>query len=352
MSRRFTAFAVAGALLVALVAVASLLPVPYVVYSPGPVEDTLGEWEGEPVITIQGAETFPTEGILDLTTVGVTPVDRRMDLLSALQAWADPDRTVLPRELVYTDDEVTREQVDEANTQLLQRSQETAKVAALRQLGFDVPEVVVVDRVIEGAPADGLLQPGDVIVSVDGATIGTQDDVIDAVTAHEPGEEVEFVVRRDGAEVTVTTGSEAAEDDGRTLVGFLTVPGFEFPVEIDVNIDERIGGPSAGMIFALAIYDTLTPGALLDGMHVAGTGEITGDGEVGPIGGIQQKIAAASDDGAMLFLAPADNCLEAAEADNGDMQVVRIETLVDAIAAVEAAVDGDVDSLPTCDAQS
>jgi PDZ domain-containing protein len=335
--------------LVALIAGASLFPVPYVVYSPGPVEDTLGEWEGEPVIEIHGAETYPTDGVLNLTTVGVTPADRKLDLLRALQAWIDPDRTVVPRELVYPED-ITAEEAREENAQLLERSQESAKVATLRELEIEVPEVVVVDSVVDGAPADGVLVPGDVVISVDGAPIAEPQDVVEAVTAHEPGETVEFVVERDGARRTETVGSQAAEDDGRAIVGFSPTIGYEFPVQIDVNIDERIGGPSAGMIFALAIYDTLTPGALLAGMHVAGTGNISPDGEVGPIGGIQQKIAAASEDGATLFLAPAGNCDEAAVADPGDMRVVRIETLDDAIAAVETAAAGDTDSLPSCSA--
>jgi Lon-like protease len=349
MSRRVSTLAVAGTLLVGLVAAASLFPVPYVVYSPGPVEDTLGVWEGEPVIEISGAETYPTEGVLDLTTVGVTPADRKLGLLTALQAWLDPDRTVIPRELVYPQD-VTAEEAREENAQLLERSQETAKVAALRELGLEVPEVVVVDTVVNDAPADGVLVPGDVVVAVDGTPIAAPQDVVDAVTAHEPGETVEFVVERDGVERTVTVGTQAAEDDGRTIVGFSPTIGYEYPVQIEVNIDERIGGPSAGMVFALAIYDTLTPGALLDGMHVAGTGTISPDGEVGPIGGIQQKIAASSEDGASLFLAPAGNCDEAVLADPGEMRVVRVETLDDAIAAVEGAAAGNTDGLPSCSA--
>jgi PDZ domain-containing protein len=347
MTRRSATLAVAGALLVALIAVASLLPVPYVVYSPGPVEDTLGEWEGEPVIEIAGAETYPTEGILDLTTVGVTPADRKLDLFSALRAWVDNDRAVVPRGLVYPED-ITAEESREANAQLLERSQETAKVAALRKTGHEVPETVVVDSVLEGAPADGVLKPGDVVVSVDGTVIETPQDVVDAVRAHSPGESVEFVLRRDGRDLTETIRTEAAEDDGRAIVGFSPAVGYEFPIEVDVNIDERIGGPSAGMIFALAIYDTLTPGALLDGMHIAGTGEISAAGEVGPIGGIQQKIAAAAEDGATLFLAPTDNCDEAVHSNNGGMRVVPIATLDDAIAAVEAAVAGEDGALPAC----
>ena len=349
MSRRVTTLAVAGALLVALLAAASLFPVPYVVYSPGPVEDTLGEWEGEPVIEIHGADTFPTSGVLDLTTVGVTPADRKLDLLRALQAWVDPDRTVLPREMVYPGD-ITAEEADQQNAQLLERSQESAKVATLRELGQEVPEVVVVDSVLNGAPADGVLVPGDVVISVDGNPISKPEDVVDAVTAHEPGETVEFVLERDGERRTETVGSQAAKQDGRAIVGFSPTIGYEFPVQIDVNIDERIGGPSAGLVFALAIYDTLTRGELLDGMHVAGTGTISPDGEVGPIGGIQQKIAAAEEEGAALFLAPAGNCDEAAAADPGDMRVVRIETLDDAVSALETATAGDTSSLPSCSA--
>ncbi|TDD95395.1 PDZ domain-containing protein [Jiangella asiatica] len=347
MTRRSATLAVAGALIVALVAVASMLNLPYVVYSPGPVEDTLGEWNGEAVVQIDGADTFPTDGVLDLTTVGVTSADAELDLLTALRAWADPDRAVIPRELVYPQG-TTAEQSRQQNAAMLADSQQNAKVAALRELGYDIPERVLVDAVVEDAPADGVLEPGDVVVSVDGAPIATPQDVVDAVTAHEPGETVVFVVEREGQELTQRIETTAAEDDGRALVGFQPVSGFDIPIDIEIGIDERIGGPSAGMIFAVAIYDTLTEGALLDGRHFAGTGEISPDGEVGPIGGIQQKIAAANHDGAELFLAPVDNCDEAAGGNNGDMLVVPVETLDDAIGTIESFVAGDTEDLPTC----
>lgn len=346
MSRRTTTLAFAGGILVALVALASLLPVPYVIYSPGPMENTLGEQDGEPVIQIDGAETYDTEGVLNLTTVGVTPADGQVDLFSAMRAWLETDRAVVPRGLVY-DDEETAEEVRERNAQLLERSQETAKVAALRELGYDVPEAVVVDAVIEGSPADGELEPGDLVQEVDGQPVAFPQDVVDLVRAREPGEPVDVVVRRDGRELDVTLDTEAAEE-GHAQVGAGVAVGYDFPVQIDVTIDERIGGPSAGMVFSIAIYDLLTPGALLDGLYVAGTGEITGDGEVRPIGGIQQKIAAAAGDGAELFLAPAANCDDVASARNGDMPVASIETLDEAIAAIEAALAGDIAALPTC----
>ncbi len=347
MTRRSATLAVAGVLIVALVAVASLLNVPYVVYSPGPVEDTLGEWEGESVIQVDGAETHETDGILELTTVGVTSADAELDLLTALRAWGNPNQAVVPRDVVYPEG-TTAEESEQRNAAMLAGSQQDAQVAALRKLGHDIPQNVVADGVVEGAPADGVLQPGDVVVSVDGTPTDVPDDVVQAVTAHEPGESVEFVLNRNGTEVTETVETTAAEDDGRALVGFTPVPGYELPVDIQIGIDERIGGPSAGMIFAVAIYDTLTPGALLEGQHIAGTGEITAEGEINPIGGIQQKIAAASEKGAELFLAPQENCDEVVGANNGDMRVVPIETLDDSIASIESFVGGESDDLASC----
>lgn len=347
MTRRSATLAVAGALIVALIAAASLLNVPYVVYSPGPVEDTLGRWDGHPVIQVDGADTYPTEGMLDLTTVGVTSADAKLDLLTALRAWIDPDRAVVPRESVYPEG-TTAEQSRQQNAAMLVSSQQNAKVAALRELGHEVEQNVVVESVLDGKPADGVLEPGDVIVSIDGEAVATPQDVVDGVTAHEPGEAVVFVVRRGEAELEKTITTVAAEDDGRALVGFGPAVGFDLPIEVDIGIDERIGGPSAGMIFAVAIYDTLTPGALLAGHHIAGTGEISPDGEINPIGGIQQKIAAAAQKGAQLFLAPEENCDEASGANNRDMPVVSISSLDDAITSIEAFVAGDVTSLPTC----
>lgn len=347
MTRRSATLAAAGVVIVILVAVAALLPVPYVIYSPGPTEDTLGEWDDKPVVQVDGAETFPTGGELDLTTVGVTRADAKIDLLTALRAWANTDQAVVPREIVYPPG-TTAEQSRQQNQQFMQRSQEDAKAAALRALDYEVPSTVVVDGLVEDAPAEGKLEVGDVIVAVDGKKITTPQDVVDAVTAHEPGEKVTFDLLRDNKETTLSVGTIEAEDDGRALVGFQPAESFDFPVDITIGIDDSIGGPSAGTIFALAIYDTLTPGKLLADHHVAGTGEIRPDGDVQPIGGIAQKISAASSEGAELFLAPVENCSEVVRANNRDMQVVPIDNLDDAISAVETFVDGDRASLPSC----
>lgn len=349
MTRRSVTLSVAGALIVALIAVASLFPVPYVVYSPGPLENTLGEWEGSPVVQVEdGVETFQTAGELDLTTVGVTSADTKLDLLTVLRAWMDDDRAVVPRNTVYREDE-TAEESREQSARQLARSQESAKVAALRSLGYEVPEQIVVVTVIEDTPADGVLEPGDVILAVDGTQVSEPQEVADVVVDREVGDTVDFTISRGGEQMTVTAETTAAEDDGRPVVGFAPDWGYEFPVEVTIGIDQRIGGPSAGMIFALAIYDTLTEEPLVEGRHIAGTGEVTGDGEVNPIGGIQQKIVAAEEAGVELFLAPEENCDEASGADNGDMPVVPVEDLAEAIDAVETYTAGSSEQLPTCE---
>src|SRR5690625_1488588 len=158
MTRRTATLTISAVIVVALLAVASLLPVPYVVYSPGPVEDTLGEWEGSAVVQVEGAEVYPTDGQLDLTTVGVTPADAEIDLMTALQGWMDSSRAVVPREIVYPPG-TTAEESRQQNAQMLARSQETAKVAALTALGYDVPaDLIQVDQVLDDSPADGVLE--------------------------------------------------------------------------------------------------------------------------------------------------------------------------------------------------
>ena len=123
---------------------------------------------------------------------------------------------------------------------------------------------------------------------------------------------------------------------------------FDFPIKITNNVGQQVGGPSAGAMFALAIYDRLTPGSLTGGRVVAGTGEIAPDGTVGPIGGIRQKIAGAADDGAKVFLVPAANCAEAADGDDHGMRLVEVSKLDDAIGSLEKLAKDPQASVPQC----
>ena len=140
------------------------------------------------------------------------------------------------------------------------------------------------------------------------------------------------------------------DKDGHQLVGVTLQPFYRFPFTIKVDIDQNIGGPSAGLMFALSIYDTLTPGSLTGGGVVAGTGEIDGLGNVGEIGGIQQKIAGARHDGAQLFLVPPANCPDAITSNHGSMRLAKAATLKDAIAEVTAWRKNHDAPLPQCTA--
>ncbi len=151
---------------------------------------------------------------------------------------------------------------------------------------------------------------------------------------------------RDGKQTTVSF--KPGTKDGKPYLGVSVGIGYELPFDVNVDIDPAIGGPSAGLMFSLAIYDTLTPGSMTDGKAIAGTGTISPDGSVGPIGGIQQKIPAALHDGAKLFLVPASNCADAVGADHGDMRLVKVDTMDSAVDSIEAWAKNPDAKLPTC----
>lgn len=351
VSRRSATLIVSGVLLAGLVLVAALLPVPYVVFRPGPLTDVLGDGDDGPIIQVDGAEAYATTGSLDLTTVGVTPAGAKMDLLTAMRAWVDPDRAVVPRDIVYPGNPTT-EEAREVNSAVFSSSQELASVAALRYLGYDVPvaaDQVVVRDVLDGAAAEGVLEPGDEILVVDGEPVTSPGDVVDAVSVRDPGETVPMQVIRDGEplDLEVPT-SESEVDPGSAAIGVVVGQAWDLPVEVTIDVPGQIGGSSAGLVFTLGIVDTLTPDGLLGGSAVAGTGEISPDGTVGAISGVQQKIAAARDDGAVVFLVPTANCTSALGADAGDMLVIPVDSLDDAVEVLAAVNEDDRDALPSC----
>jgi PDZ domain-containing protein len=348
MSRRTATLLVAGALLLACVGVALLLPVPFVTTSPGPTVDTLGSTGDRPVVRIEGRRTYPTRGELELTTVRVSSPGSRLSLVEAVRAWFDPDRELLPRDVVYPPEESVA-QVERENAEQMQTSQQDAVVAALREVGVSVPRTVVVQSIVRGAPALGRLQAGDTIRAVNGRSITAPEQVGAALQSTPPGKTARFRVVREGSTTTVVTPTEAAEDDpDLTMVGIAVGVGYDLPFEVNIDVGADIGGPSAGTMFALAIVDKLTPGALTGGAVVAGTGAISYDGVVGEIGGIQQKILGAADSGADIFLVPRANCAEALGADAGDMRLVQVATLHGAVRALQVLAEDPDASVPAC----
>lgn len=251
-----------GAVVVLMLAIGlAYMPVPYVAFGPGETVNTLGvERQGDknvPVITVTGTPVSESKGQLRLTTVGVY---ENLDLGSALRFWLDDKYAVVPRETIYRPGE-SRKEVQKKNTKLLYDSQDLARIAAFRELGYNAPQ-------------------------------------------QNPPFEVKF-----------------------DLAG--------------------IGGPSAGLMFALGIIDKVLPEDLTGGRIIAGTGEITIDGKVGPIGGISQKLVGAKKAGAKVFLTPEGNCHDAVKTVPKGLRLIKASTLHEALGALRALRDGN-GNIPAC----
>ncbi|WP_309126028.1 S16 family serine protease [Kocuria sp.] len=326
----------------------TVLPAPFVVEAPGPTFNTVGEHDGQQLLAVSGEPSYPSESVLDLTTVYVSGgPNSDVNVLRVLGAWLDPAAAVLPADALYPHD-VSAEDVDEYNATAMTSSQDNSVAAALTHLDRDFTVELVVQGTLPGGPAEGQLEHGDVLRGVDGTPIVSLARLRAALDA--AGERgVTLQVERAGAERDVAVDTVRDETSGSWQLGVLLVPSYEFPVDVDFELHE-VGGPSAGLMFALGVVDELTPGSLAGDRHVAGTGTITPDGEVGPIGGIRQKLQGAADAGAQLFLAPEDNCAEVRGHVPDGLTVVSVGTLDDAVAAAEAAGRGeDLTVLPGCD---
>jgi PDZ domain-containing protein len=347
-------WALAIALVVLLII--TFLPTSYVIQRPGPVYNTLGTAESAdgaevPLISVEGAETFETDGALDLLTVQVVGNrERTPSWFELALAWFDPSKAVLPLDAVFPEGTTTEDRNAES-AQMMVDSQQEATAAALTELGYDVGARISVHSILDDSAAEGVLEEADVIVAADGEP-ATDAAALRKIVNDAGGAPVELLIDRDGEEQTVSITPKETEVDGEKtlLLGVNLITDYDFPIDVTIQLN-NVGGPSAGMMFALGIIDTLTPEQLNGGQNVAGTGTITADGEVGPIGGIRQKLFGAKDAGAEWFLAPDANCDEVVGHVPDGLQVFAVETLDDALDALEAVRDGgDVDALPTCTA--
>lgn len=339
MSQRTVAGLVAAPVVLALLLVAFFAPLPYIVYRPGPTINVLGDHSGHPMIQVSGHPTYPTTGQLRMVTVSVSEPNAHVSLAELLPAWFSRSDAVYPWDAVYRKGTTEKQSRSEGAAQMT-GSQDNAKAVALQELGEKVPVVTQIASVLKGSPADGKLEAGDHVLAVDGTKPKTIDDLIAQIKAATGA--LDLLVERKQEQVHVSVTPKDHK------LGVSIGPAYDFPFPVNLNVDKDIGGPSAGLMFSLAIYDTLTPGSLTGGKRIAGTGEIESDGSVGPIGGIQQKIAGARRDGAKLFLVPKDNCVDAKGADNGSMRLVKVDTMHDAVSEIEAWVKDPHANLPSC----
>jgi len=339
MSRRSLTLLIASLGTAVAIAVAVLVPVPYVILGPGPTLNTLGkDSSGQPLITITGHPSYPANGHLNMVTVSYQGCQgNQFNIFTALVAWLNPHEAVVP------EGEICPAGQTQQHTQQMTSSQQTATAAALTQLGIPYSTEVVVVRVEKGFPAYGVLKAGDVITAIDGKPVTSQASLTRLIRAHPAGSTLTVTITRNGQASTVQVGTK--ESGGHPVMGVEVAEQYKFPFTVKISVGD-IGGPSAGMMFALGIIDKLTKYDLTAGRFIAGTGEIEANGKVDPIGGIQQKMIAARDAGATIFLTPASNCADTKGAVPAGLRLVKVSTLNQAITYLEALKTGG--SVPSC----
>jgi len=356
-----------GALLLAvgLVVAGATVRVNKVIEAPGPTWNVLAAVPGgdsdQSVITVTGAQTYPAEGALRMTTVSVSGCPGYpVTLFDVVGAWLSPNKTILERDQVCPPS-LSQQDVEETNQAQMTSSQNTAVVAALMETGMATRMVLTV----EGTGPDqteGLLQKGDVLTSITPAggqatPTTTYTALRELLTTIPAGTAVELGIERDGEPMTVSlttitppdANSDGSPDSEGSLLGVYLSAEADSDIEATFGLS-KVGGPSAGSMFALGIVDELTPGDLTGGKDIAGTGTIALDGSIGPIGGIEQKMAGAKTDGSGYFLAPASNCADVVGNVPDGLEVYAVSTLHEAVTTVEAIAADDTSGASTCEA--
>jgi len=319
----------------ALIFAAFFIKSPYVILSPGNPQNILGS-----AITISGTKVYPTTGKLSVTSVLVTDPDSYITGFDVLYGWLDKNRVVLPRAQVYPEGESAAESVKIGAAEM-SGSQINATAAALDYLGYKNEAKLIIVEVNKKSNAVGNLEVDDQIISVDNKIYNSSAQIMDYLDQKKPGDLILIKVLRVGKEIISREIKLSARDDGSAFIGINIQSQFDFPFDVKIKLAET-GGPSGGLIFALGIVDKLTSQDLVRYRNIAGTGTITTDGRVGPIGGIAEKIIGAKKAGVELFLTPTENCSEIADeekvpssSDKKVMKIVPVATLNEAMAILK-----------------
>ena len=356
-----------GALLLAvgLVVAGATVRVNKVIEAPGPTWNVLaavpGDDSDQSVITVTGAQTYPAEGALRMTTVSVSGCPGYpVTLFDVVGAWLSPNKTILERDQVCPPS-LSQQDVEETNQAQMTSSQNTAVVAALMETGMATRMVLTVEGT-GPEQTEGMLQKGDILTSITPAggqatPTTTYTALRELLTTIPAGTAVELGIERDGEPMTVSlttitppdANSDGSPDSEGSLLGVYLSAEADSDIEATFGLS-KVGGPSAGSMFALGIVDELTPGDLTGGKDIAGTGTIALDGSIGPIGGIEQKMAGAKTDGSGYFLAPASNCADVVGNVPDGLEVYAVSTLHEAVTTVEAIAAEDTSGASTCEA--
>ncbi|HWG13582.1 MAG TPA: PDZ domain-containing protein [Streptosporangiaceae bacterium] len=343
MPRRTLTLYISAVAVILGILVAERLPVPYVILGPGPTLNTLGkDQSGKPLITISGRTVHPTSGHLNMVSITYEGgPGHQFNVFTALRAWLNPTEAVVPQSEIFAPGQ-SQQQVAQQDQTEMTSSQQSATAAALHQLGIGYKTVVGVVSVKQGLPAYGKLKAGDLITAVDGQPVTGTSQLTSLIKAH-AGKPIRLTISRSGTSQQIQL--TAKKVSGRPVLGVVVQEQDQFPFNVTIRIGQ-IGGPSAGMMFALGIIDKIAALNLTGGKFIAGTGEISANGTVSPIGGIQQKMVGARDAGATVFLAPAGNCADTAGAVPAGLRVVKVSTLSGAISALQNLKAGK--PVPSC----
>jgi PDZ domain-containing protein len=320
-----------AAVLVALGAafVAGWVRLPYYALGPGPAREVT------PLISFSGHERFPSDGRLVMTTVRY----RQLTAVAALFAWLDPHQSIVREDVLFPPGQ-TRDQEDERSRSQMDQSKIDAAYVVLRDL-LDYPKErgtgALIEQVVPGCPAEGMLAPGDVVLGIDGERVRSGRQASQLLDAVPEDQAIEFRVESDN-ETTEVSLERADCGLDLPLVGITMIDAF--PIDLQISSGD-IGGPSAGLMWAIGLYELLTPGDLTDGRTIAGTGTIDTEGNVGPIGGIEDKVVAAERAGADVVLAPVHDLRRLGEVDTGDMRLVPVTTFAQALSDLGVHVSAE-----------
>ena len=296
---------------------------PFFSVGPGPAREV------NPRIDIEGRRTFESRGRLMLTTVNLG----RVNVFGALEAWIDPSVDVVPESAVLSPGQTERQHREESNLDMDESKIAAVAVALRRITGYpqEHGDGVLIQDVIEGAPASGRLFPGDVILAADGEPIDELDELRSAIRSAGTRRDLRLRVRSGDERRTVALRPIRRPEGNGPIIGVVLVENFPFEIRIDSG---DVGGPSAGLMWALGVVDVLTPGDLTSGRTVAGSGVIDLEGGVHPVGGIEHKILAAEEEGADVFLVPEGNVADA-RAVAKDIDLVPVGRIEEALAYLE-----------------
>jgi PDZ domain-containing protein len=312
------------AVLLAATIAGGLVRLPYYSIGPGPAQSV------EPLITFDGHPRYPSDGSFVLTTVSISA--QPVTPVQALAAWIDPNASLLPsKDLIAPGVTPQHEQTIQLSS--MDQSKVDATVVALRQLGIYPKQSApgsLIEQVVPGCPADGTLSPGEVVTSVNGQDVGTPAQASKAILAIPTSKPVTLGLAGDGKTADVTLSRRTCAGSKTPVIGIVMIPNLPFNVSYASG---DIGGPSAGLMWTLGLYDLLTPGDLAGGKVIAGTGVINPDGSVGAIGGVQDKVAAAKAAGAQVFLVPKANYADASKV-AGNLKLVPVTNFEDALRAL------------------